>query len=155
MSTPSFEQIKKRTEEAVSFIEWLADVLRGKNWVKKLLLIDVLLFAIFNPLFFPSILELFTKEQPPPQYPLVFWLVIGLVFVAALIVALRKADLQGADLFGANLQRAKLFRAILQGAELKQTNLEDAEGLTQEQLDRACGNEHTKPPPGLSIKPCA
>jgi len=29
-----------------------------------------------------------------------------------------------------------------------------AGSLTQEQLDEACGDEKTKLPPGLSIKPC-
>jgi len=74
------------------------------------------------------------------------------------------ANLQGADLLVANLQKANLAGAQLQGANLnganlrgaglKHTNLEGAESLTQEQLDEACGDEKTKLPPGLSIKPC-
>jgi len=74
------------------------------------------------------------------------------------------ANLQGADLLVANLQKANLAGAQLQGAnlnganlrgaELKHTNLEGAESLTQEQLDEACGDEKTKLPPGLSVKPC-
>ena len=59
-----------------------------------------------------------------------------------------------ADLADAKLQKADLFKADLQEAELKHTNLEGAEGLTQEQLDGACGDEKTKLPHLLSIKLC-
>ena len=62
---------------------------------------------------------------------------------------LRSANLQGADLWSANLQGADLTGADLQGADL--TN---ATGLTQERLDQACGNEETKLPSGLTVKPC-
>ena len=69
------------------------------------------------------------------------------------------ANLQGANLFGANLQGANLFRANLQGARLFRANLQKADlrgakGLTQDQLDRSCGDAETKLPPGLKIKPC-
>ncbi len=77
---------------------------------------------------------------------------------------LRVANLQGANLFGANLQEAKLGGANLQGANLWGANLQGADlrvadltnttDLTQEQLDQACGNEETKLPPGLTVKPC-
>ena len=60
-----------------------------------------------------------------------------------------EANLQGADLSGANLQGARLFLANLQGA-----NLREARGLTQEQLDGACGDSNTKLPPGMSIGLC-
>ena len=66
---------------------------------------------------------------------------------------LSDANLQGANLSFANLQGAELFRAILQGA-----NLTRATGLTQDQLDRACGDNETKlpkKPEGLTIKLCS
>ena len=62
---------------------------------------------------------------------------------------LEDANLQGADLAGANLQGADLYEAKLQGAELRY-----GEGLTQEELDGACGDEKTELPSGMSIKPC-
>ncbi len=72
---------------------------------------------------------------------------------------LRRANLQGAKLYGANLQEADLSRANLQGAilfdaRLRGTNLRYARGLTQEQLDSACGDAETKLPPGMKIRTC-
>jgi uncharacterized protein YjbI with pentapeptide repeats len=58
------------------------------------------------------------------------------------------ANLQGANLNGAKLQGANLKGAKLQGAHLEGSN------VTQEQLDKACGDGNTKLPPGLTIKPC-
>jgi len=54
------------------------------------------------------------------------------------------ADLRGVDLTGAYLYRTILYRTKLLGAK----------GLTQEQLDTACGNETTVLPPGLVARPC-
>ena len=65
---------------------------------------------------------------------------------------LRDANLQRADLRLANLQGADLSFANLQGADLR-----DAKGLTQEQLDWACGDKNTKLPDDLSeykMRPC-
>ena len=64
-------------------------------------------------------------------------------------VKLKRADLRGADLGGADLTNAVLRVTILNG-----TNLSGVSGLTQAQLDRACGNDATVPPEGLTIKPC-
>lgn len=50
-----------------------------------------------------------------------------------------KEDFSRADLSGANLSRTDLTGADLSGAK----------NLTQEQLDKACGNADTKPPGGL------
>ena len=79
------------------------------------------------------------------------------------------ANLQGADLTNANLQGASLIEANLQGANLVNANLQVAIlrnatlqgadlsivlGLTQEQLDEACGDAETRLPSGLKIDPC-
>ncbi len=61
MSTPSFDDIKSSTEKAVGFIEWIAEVLRSKNWVTKLLLLNVIIFAIFQRLSITTNFNL--KEQ--------------------------------------------------------------------------------------------
>jgi hypothetical protein len=68
-------------------------------------------------------------------------------------------DLKGADLSAANLTGARMARAHLDGANLRGTNLtvadlKGADGLTQDQLDSACGSERTQLDPALTIKPC-
>jgi uncharacterized protein YjbI with pentapeptide repeats len=73
-------------------------------------------------------------------------------------------DMRQAILAGANLSRANLGSADLRGVDLTgaymfgtilyRTRLTDARGLTQEQLDAACGNETTRLPPGLVARPC-
>jgi hypothetical protein len=55
------------------------------------------------------------------------------------------AIISGASLFGANLYRANLFFAIISGA-----GLDGARNLTQEQLERAEGNENTHSLPASS-----
>jgi uncharacterized protein YjbI with pentapeptide repeats len=52
--------------------------------------------------------------------------------------------------FAANLSKAALSRADLSNADLGGTK-----NLTQGQLDEACGNEQTKLPDGLKLKPCS
>jgi uncharacterized protein YjbI with pentapeptide repeats len=74
-------------------------------------------------------------------------------------VNLRRAEVSGAHLGGANLVGARLGLADLSGADLGRANLSDADlssanGLTQDQLDKACGKPKTLPP-GLTLdKPC-
>jgi uncharacterized protein YjbI with pentapeptide repeats len=82
---------------------------------------------------------------------------------------LRDVDAYGAVLTGADLQRADLTHASfvgaylaganLEGAKLDGTNLSGAElqrarGLTQAQLDHACGDASTRLPPGFHIPAC-
>ena len=77
---------------------------------------------------------------------------------------LGRTDLTGANLTNANLIRASLVGATLTGARLaganlirthiEDTDLSGAIGLTQEQLQLACANDNTTPPPGLTVKPC-
>jgi hypothetical protein len=59
------ESIKERSEKAVSFVEWLAEVLRDKNWVTELLLLDVLLVLFLRPPVLSRILGLLPKGLPP------------------------------------------------------------------------------------------
>jgi pentapeptide repeat protein len=63
------------------------------------------------------------------------------------------ANLQGATLFVANLQGASLRGASLRGADLRGANLQGVRHLTQEQVNQACGDEHTKLPVGLTPPP--
>jgi len=72
----------------------------------------------------------------------------------------RGASFQGADLSGANLAHARLDDADLSGANLsitsiKGTDLTHTKGLTQHQLDRACGDTGTRVSAPLHVKICS
>jgi tetratricopeptide (TPR) repeat protein len=84
---PNPEIIEESVGRLDRFIEYAVQVLRSKNWTKKLLLIDVVLFLIFNPVSFARIVELFGFKAVPTEYPRYFWLAIGGIFVAAAIIA--------------------------------------------------------------------
>jgi len=134
MSSPSLDSIKDSAEKANSFVEWLAEIWHGKNWVKKLLLLDAIIFVVFNPASFPFILEFFTSTPLPENYKSYFWPVVGLIFLAALIVAIRnkpkkspaifdpaeRSAIKGLRPFGfddadifSQLQRAEMLRECL------------------------------------------
>jgi hypothetical protein len=66
---------------------------------------------------------------------------------------LTAAFLTFADLTDATLSGADLTDAVLMDADLSRAVLIDAKGLTQAQLDKACGT-NAKLPPGLTLKPC-
>ena len=75
------------------------------------------------------------------------------------------AVLSAASFAGANLTNASFVGAYLQGANFSGANLagvnfsgaemERAVGLTQRQLDAACGDDATSLPRGLRLRPCA
>lgn len=64
------------------------------------------------------------------------------------------ADLTNASLVGTYLRGANFAGATLVGANLSGADLAGARGLSQRQLDRACGDATTTLPPGLHIPPC-
>ncbi len=71
----------------------------------------------------------------------------------------KDANFRGADLGAANLAHANLDGADFTGADLTITSfrgadLTHAKGLTQAQLDKACGDSQTKPPKGLTVPVC-
>jgi uncharacterized protein YjbI with pentapeptide repeats len=66
---------------------------------------------------------------------------------------LHGADLSNADLENANLGVASLSDADLRGANLSGADLRQAIDLTQDQLDKACG-DNVKLDRGLTVKPC-
>ncbi len=70
-----------------------------------------------------------------------------------------RANFRGANLAGANLAATGLAGADFTGASLAHTNiastdLSQARGLTQEQVDQACGGPSTRLPAGLVAKTC-
>ena len=69
------------------------------------------------------------------------------------------ATFRGADLSAANLAHANLDGADLTGAKMditsiKGTDLRQTRGLTQKQLDQACGDADTRVPAGLTVHLC-
>jgi uncharacterized protein YjbI with pentapeptide repeats len=65
------------------------------------------------------------------------------------------AKMNAADPHGANLIDADLSGASLNDANLRGANLRGAEGLTQEQLNQACGtNAGVDSPLRFNDKPC-
>jgi uncharacterized protein YjbI with pentapeptide repeats len=64
------------------------------------------------------------------------------------------ANMEDASIVGAYFGGADLRGANLTGANLSGAELAGAHGLTQSQLNRACGDAATQLPPGLTIPPC-
>ncbi len=64
------------------------------------------------------------------------------------------ADLTHASFVGAYLDGANFSGATLDGTNFGGASLQRATGLSQSRLNRACGDEATRLPPGLSIPHC-
>lgn len=65
-----------------------------------------------------------------------------------------RADLTQASFVGAYLQGADLAGATLEGTNLSGAEMDRARGLSQDQLNRACGDGATRLPPGLRVPGC-
>jgi hypothetical protein len=66
----------------------------------------------------------------------------------------RSTELSGANLAGAKLDGADLTGATTSITSFLGTDLRHVKGLTQAQLDVACGDATTKLPPGLHVHTC-
>ncbi|MEZ6023475.1 MAG: pentapeptide repeat-containing protein [Hyphomonadaceae bacterium] len=64
------------------------------------------------------------------------------------------ANLDGAQLVGAHFGGARFEGARMAGANLSGAELAEAVGLTQEQLNTACGDATTTLPAGLTVPTC-
>lgn len=64
------------------------------------------------------------------------------------------ANLQAATLVGAYLGHSTVQGMDLTGANISGADLSDVKGLTQSQLEGACGDPSTKLPSGLSVASC-
>jgi len=64
------------------------------------------------------------------------------------------ANLSGASLVGAHFGGARMNGAILTGANASGAELSEAVGLTQDQLNTACGDGSTTLPVGMTIPAC-
>jgi len=68
--------------------------------------------------------------------------------------SLRRADLSGANFLHADFGSADLTGAVFSATSIKGAQLKHAKGLTQQQIDAACGDAETELPPGLTVKLC-
>ncbi|MBL8548093.1 MAG: pentapeptide repeat-containing protein [Hyphomonadaceae bacterium] len=67
---------------------------------------------------------------------------------------LQQADARGADFTRATFANADVTRMNLEDADLSGADLRRARGLTQAQLDQACGDRRTRLPHGLRVGSC-
>jgi uncharacterized protein YjbI with pentapeptide repeats len=82
----------------------------------------------------------------------------------AVLMCMSFANFTDATFRGTDLSAANLAHAIVDGADftgaimditsIKGTDLSRAKGLTQKQLDQACGDDETKAPAGLKVHRC-
>lgn len=68
--------------------------------------------------------------------------------------AFADANFSGADLRRVNFNEADVTRANFNQANIAGANLETAEGLTQRQLNSACGDVQTRVRRGLHVRYC-
>lgn len=66
-----------------------------------------------------------------------------------------QTDARGADFTRASFSSADVTRMNLRDANLSGADLRNARGLTQAQLDQACGDRRTRLPRGLRVEMCA
>lgn len=65
-----------------------------------------------------------------------------------------RANLTNASFVGTYLQGARFTGATLTGANFSGAEMDRAVGLTQAQLNQACGDDSTTLPPGMRIPAC-
>ncbi len=85
------EKIRDLFKKATEFIEWIAELIRKKNWVALLLLLAVVLFGLFNPHEWPfhGLLTQFVQPKFGGWYAKAFWVLVGLLVLSAVIIAAR------------------------------------------------------------------
>jgi uncharacterized protein YjbI with pentapeptide repeats len=66
----------------------------------------------------------------------------------------RDTELSGANLAGAKMDGADLTGAKTSITSFLGTDLRHVKGLTQAQLDVACGDDKTQLPPGMRVHTC-
>ena len=85
---PSADALQDWITKAERLIQVIVANIRRGSWIKRLLLLDALLFFAFNPgVASQWLLLLFNLASLPEFYPRYFWLAVGLLFGTALVVA--------------------------------------------------------------------
>lgn len=86
---PSPEPLKEITEKITSFIQWIIELVRAKNWVALLVLSVVIAYLGFRPE--SGLVLTFLKIAVPDWYARAFWLSIFAIFVTAIGVGIKTA----------------------------------------------------------------
>jgi hypothetical protein len=89
-------------------------------------------------------------ERKPPSHIQAILTVIGRRTRTFENGEMERLDLNNTNLQGAHLSGAQLQQANLQRANLQRANLTGAKGVTQDQVNTACVDEHTQVPEGLT-----
>ncbi|MEA5533593.1 tetratricopeptide repeat protein [Crocosphaera sp. XPORK-15E] len=82
------ETVQQTTETLSKFVQWIAELIRRRNWFTLLLLINVVLILFCTPGgIVPQFLNSAFSFQLPEFYSSIFWVVVGVIFLAAIAVA--------------------------------------------------------------------
>jgi len=85
------KDVKETIEGQESFVNWIVETWRSKNWVRGLLIADFLICAFLNPPAVKTAAQ-YIKVPVPHWYTTPIWVgVIIVTFIAACVVALRTA----------------------------------------------------------------
>lgn len=145
-SLDKLEDIRNKADRIQAFLEWLAETLGSKNWVRILALALAVFLVVFNPLSFSHIAKAVGIEPLPPDYPSYFWGIAAALFVAALVFAIRARSQKGPPGFD------PAERSAIKG--LRPFTFEDEEifaRLQREDKLRECLNAITDPDFRLGI----
>jgi hypothetical protein len=127
---PPTDAIRETTEKLAAFVQWIAQLIQSRNWFTILLLLDVALIFAANPGMANKLLTAFFPQQTlPEQYPVFFWLTLGIVFVTAIAVAVRTMPKSAAD--ATDFTERKAIKG------LRPFSAEDAEIFAQLQRNRS------------------
>ncbi len=85
---PSPKDIQETVEKQESFLRWLVETWQSKNWVRALLLLEVILLIFLNPVSLSLPLQYYNLKLLSWYAP-VWGGIIGAVFIVALVIALR------------------------------------------------------------------
>ncbi|MEM9276188.1 MAG: hypothetical protein AAGA80_24995 [Cyanobacteria bacterium P01_F01_bin.143] len=81
---PPPNTVRKITEELAQLVQWMAELIRSRNWFTLLLLVDVSLILFFTP---GGFVAKFFNFSFPEWYKVAFWLTVSILFLAALTIA--------------------------------------------------------------------
>ena len=87
MSEPSPKQVQETVEKSVSLVEWIAELWRGRNWVKKLVFLSLICIGAWRGM--PWLAQRIDYVQTVEPYHDLLLLAAAALFVAAIVVAIR------------------------------------------------------------------